>query len=327
MLNSLSEADMAINMNRRDFLKGCRDVSLMVFGSTIFTHEIAEGFTMLSEAERPQVIFIQSQCCTGCSISATYGNESDFIDFITNIIRLQVHPNISFSQGVDYMSMIDQVADSGPFYLVCEGSIPAGMKEACVFNEEPMYDYMHKLMNKAAAIISSGTCACYGGIPASNQNVTGAIPMDEYMRQTGVKKPMIKIPGCPIQPDRLMGTVAYIVATGQLPELVDGKPKKYYGDLIHNQCGRYQAFNQGHYTKDYDKEKLNCLLKNGCRGPVVYSDCPTRRWNGKVNVCIESNTPCIGCIHDDFPFNTPLYLSESSFEDLSWSEMKKKMEK
>lgn len=186
------------NLSRRDFLKKCRDVSVLVFGSTIFTGEIAEGFVKLSASERPQVIFIQSQCCTGCSISTTYGNETDFIDFITNIIRLQVHPNLSFSQGgEDYMAMIEEVANSGPFYLVCEGSIPAGMKEACIFNDVPMYDYMHTLMNKAAAIVSSGTCACSGGIPASNQNVTGAIPMDEYMRRTGgVSKPMVKIPGC-----------------------------------------------------------------------------------------------------------------------------------
>ncbi len=316
-----------MKMNRRQFLENCAKVSTLVFGSCVFTNEIAEGFTRLSESQRPQLIFIQSQCCTGCSISATYGNEEDFIDFISNIVRLQVHPNLSFSQGVDYMKSIEEVSNSGPFYLVCEGSVPAGMKEACIFNDVPMYDYLHKLMKKAAAIVASGTCACYGGIPASNQNVTGAIPIDTYMKRQGVNKPLIKIPGCPINPDRLLGTVAYIVATGKIPELSGGVPKKYYPDLIHNQCGRYQAFNQGHYTKNFEKEKLNCLLKNGCRGPVTYSDCPTRRWNGKVNVCIESNTPCIGCIHKDFPFKTALYLEEESFKDMTWSEMKKQLEK
>jgi len=314
-------------MNRREFLKKCGEVSTLVFGSTIFTNQIAEGFTLLSESERPQVVFIQSQCCTGCSISATYGNEADFIDFISNLIRLQVHPNLSFSQGHDYMETLNEVIDNGPFYLVCEGSVPAGMKEACMFNDEPMYDYLHKVIDKAAAVISSGTCACYGGIPASNQNVTGAVSIEKYMQMKSINKPIIKIPGCPIQPDRLMGTVAYIVATGQIPELVDGKPKQYFNDLIHNQCGRYQAFNQDKYTSDYATEKYNCLLKNGCRGPVTVSDCPTRRWNGKVNVCIESNAPCIGCIHEEFPFNSPLYLAEESFKDLSWSELKKEMEK
>lgn len=316
-----------MNMTRRQFLENCAKVSSMVFGSCVFTNEIAEGFTRLSESKRPQLIFIQSQCCTGCSISATYGNEEDFINFISNIVRLQVHPNLSFSQGTDYMRSIIEVSNSGPFYLVCEGSVPARMKEACIFNDEPMYDYLHKLMKKAAAVVASGTCACYGGIPASNQNVTGAIPIDEYMRRMKVNKPLIKIPGCPINPDRLLGTVAYIVATGKIPELVKGVPKKYYPDLIHNQCGRYQAFNQGHYTKNFETEKLNCLLKNGCRGPVTYSDCPTRRWNGKVSVCIESNAPCIGCIHQEFPFRTALYLEEESFKDLTWSEMKKQMEK
>lgn len=314
-------------ISRREFLDNCAKLSALIFGSCAFTNEIAEGFTRMSAAKRPQLIFIQSQCCTGCSISTTYGNEEDFISFISSLVKLQVHPNLSFSQGDDYIRTIEEVSSSGHFYLVCEGSVPAGMKEACIFNDMPMYDYLHTLMNKATAIVASGTCACYGGIPASNQNVTGAIPIDKYMNLTGVHKPLIKIPGCPINADRLLGTVAYIIATGKIPALRDGVPKKYYPDLIHNQCGRYQAFNQDHYTKNFDREKYNCLLKNGCRGPVTYSDCPTRRWNGKVSVCIESNTPCIGCINKEFPFKSSLYLEEESFKDLTWADMKKMLGK
>jgi len=310
-------------LSRREFLKHCRNISVAAFGSQIFAAEIAEGFTKLKASSKPQIMFIQSQCCTGCSISLTYGNDTNFVDFLTTFVRLQAHPNLSFSQGHDYMETIHKMIDEGGYFLVFEGSIPMGIKEACMFDDVPMAEFAKKVMSKAAAVVANGTCASYGGIPASNMNVTGAVSVDKYMKDNGIKTPLIKIPGCPIQPDRLMGPVAYIVATGKLPPLKDGKPKKYYNDIIHNQCGRYQAFNQGHYTHDLDKEKEYCLLKKGCRGPITHSDCPTRRWNGRVSVCIESNAPCIGCIHDNFPFNSQLYLSDSSFQDMSWEEMKK----
>lgn len=309
-------------LSRREFLKHCRNLSIAIAGTEIFAHDIAHGFMSLSAEQKPKVVFIQSQCCTGCSVSATYGNEIDFIDFITNVIRLQVHPNLSFSQGEDYMRVLEETVSEGGFYLVLEGSIPMGIKEACMFGDEPIADYLKHVIPKAAAIVASGTCAAYGGIPASNQNVTGAIPVDEYMKREGLKKPLIKIPGCPISPDRLMGTVAYIVATGKLPELVDGKPKQYFGELLHDHCGRYQAFNQDKYLENYAAQKTECLLKVGCRGPVTKTDCATRRWNGKISVCVESNSPCIGCIHPNFPFRTQMYLSAKQFQDASWNQMK-----
>lgn len=316
-----------MDITRRKFLESCAQVSALVFGSCVFTNEIAEGFNKLSKAAKPQLIFIHGQSCTGCSISTTYGNEDNFIDFVTRVVRLQVHPNLSFSQGKDYLRSVIEVSNSGSFILVVEGSIPATIKKACMFGNQTLYDYLHKLMQKASAIVASGTCACYGGVPASGQNLTGAMPVDAYMREKGVHKPLIKIPGCPVNPDRLMGTVAYIVGTGKMPAMKDGVPKQYYPDVIHNQCGRYQAFNQDRYTENFETTKHNCLLKNGCRGPITFSDCPTRRWNGKVNFCIESNTPCIGCINKDFPFKSSLYLEEKSFRDKSWSDMKKQLEK
>lgn len=310
-------------LSRRDFLKKCRDMSLVAFGTHIFWPQVAEGFVRLSSDKRPQVIFIQGQCCTGCSISLTYGNDADFIEFITKMIRLQVHPNLSFSQGSDYFDVMNKIVDEGNFVLVFEGTIPVEMKKACMMHDMPLYDFMKKVVSKASAIVASGTCSSHGGIPASNMNVTGAVPMDAYLEMINVSKPLIKVPGCPVQPDRIMGTVAYLVATGALPEMKNGKPKMYYGDLIHNNCGRYQAFNQDKYCEDYAQSKHECLLKKGCRGPITESDCPTRRWNGKTSVCVEANAPCIGCIHPDFPFQSSLYLSQKMFDEATWSQMKK----
>lgn len=308
-------------LSRREFLRRCRDISIAVAASPLYTNEIAHGFIKLAESAKPKVMFIQSQCCTGCSISATYGNEFDFIDFITRIINLQVHPNLSFAQGHSYIQQIKDMTKEGGYYLVLEGSIPLGIPEACMIDDMPMSEFLKPIVKNAGAVVSNGTCASYGGIPASNMNVTGAVSVEKYLSMNNINTPMIKIPGCPIQPDRLMGTVAYIVATGKLPELVNGTPKKYFGELIHNACGRYKSFANDQYINKFAHEHMDCLLKKGCRGPVTFADCPTRRWNGKTNVCIEANTPCVGCVNPDFPFNEPMYLNASTVTEIPWSNL------
>lgn len=310
-------------LSRRDFIKRCRDISVAVFGAEIFAADIAEGFMKIAASKRPQIAFVQGQSCTGCTVSMTYGNETDFIDFVTRLVRVQVHPNLSFSQGHGYMQLLDSVTSVGGHVLVLEGSIPARMKKACLLGEEPLYNALKKHLEKASAVVACGTCACSGGIPASGRNETGSIDIAQYMRQVGINKPLIKIPGCPIQPDRLMGTVAYIVATGRLPEMKNNIPVKYFGDLIHNNCHRFQYFSQDIYLKDFNTDKHSCLLKKGCRGTITKSDCPTRRWNGGVNVCVESNTPCVGCVNEKWPFKENIYYESRNIEDLPWNDFKK----
>lgn len=314
-------------LSRRDFLKRCRDISIVAFGAEIFASDIAEGFMKIASSSRPLVSFIQGQSCTGCSVSLTYGNETNFIDFIMKLIRLQVHPNLSFSQGESYMEMLESVSAKGGHVLVVEGSIPAKMKKACMLGEHTLYDDLEKHMKNAFAVISLGACACFGGIPASNMNETGAISVEKYMSEKGINKPHIKIPGCPIQPDRFMGTVAYIIATGGLPKLENGIPVQYFGELIHNNCPRFQYFSQDIYLNDFNKDKHTCLLKRGCRGTITKADCPTRRWNGSVNVCIESNTPCIGCVSEHWPFASDIYIDAKNVEDEPWSSFKKLSER
>lgn len=309
-------------INRRDFLKHCIGISAFVFGSEAFGPQIAEGFMKISSADRPKLVFIQGQSCTGCTTSVAYGNETDFIDFITKMVRLQVHPNLSFSQGEGYLDLLNETAEKGDYVLVLEGSIPAKMKKACFLGDSPLYDVLHKYIEKATAVVASGSCSCFGGIPASGGNETGAIDVEEYMRRHSLTKPLIKIPGCPVHPDRLMGTVAYIVGTGNLPKMDNGIPVQYFGDLIHNNCPRFQYFSQDIYLTDYENEKHSCLLKKGCRGTITKSDCSLRRWNGGVNICVESNAPCVGCINEKWPFKQNIYVEAKDVKDLQWYDFK-----
>lgn len=313
-------------LSRRAFMKMCAGISATAFGSTLLAPEVAEGFMKLADSEKPSVAFVQGQCCAGCSVSLTYGNEADFLDFILRVINLQVHPTFSFDQGRSYLDDLERVLDSGKCILVVEGTIPKIAKEACWLGDKPLYDRMQDIIERASMVISSGTCSTYGGIPASGENLTGAIPVKQFMTDNGIIKPLLFVPGCPVNPDRLMGTLAYIAATGNFPALMDSLPVMYYKDLIHNHCSRHQFFTQDIYLKSFDMDKDSCLLKKGCRGTITYADCPTRRWNHKTSVCVESNTPCIGCIHHNWPFRSDIYLDVEDVVDIPWSVMKERYE-
>jgi len=312
--------------SRREFMKICAGISAAAFGSEIFLPQIAEGFVKLSESKRPAVIFIQGQCCAGCSVSLTYGNESEFSDFILRVVNLQVHPTLSLAQGKSYMDEMEDALSTGKCIVVVEGTIPGIVKEACYLGDEPLFDKLQSILKRAAMIVSSGTCSCYGGISASGENLTGAMPVSLYLETMNIIKPQIAVPGCPVNPDRLMGTVAYIAATGNFPPLIGGKPEMYYKDLIHNHCSRHQFFTQEIYLENYDTTKDACLLKKGCRGTITYSDCPTRRWNKKTSVCVESNTPCVGCINMHWPFVSDIYLNAKYVQDIPWSIMQQRFE-
>lgn len=313
-------------LTRRDFLKKCRNISLLMCGSTLLTRSLAEGFLQLAE-EPPALAFVHAQNCMACTTSMMYGNDFDFLDFLSHVGHLEVHPALSFAQGADYLATLERVAARKNFLLIVEGSIPSRPREACYLGDKPLYDVLAGYAAKARMVIASGSCACYGGIPASGTNRTGALPVAAYLDECGVKVPVLRIPGCPVHPDHLMGSVAYVAATGKIPPLHEGSklPSEYFGELLHNRCSRFQHFSQDLFVEDFAKDKNNCLLKRGCRGPITYSDCPVRRWNRRTSVCVESNTPCVGCMSPRWPFASDLYLEAKEVEDLPWSMMKQKI--
>ena len=318
---------MEKQISRRQFLKKCRDLSLLVCGSLAISRNIADGFIRLAQ-EPLKVVFIQGQNCLGCTISMTYGNEYDFSSFIQRVINLQVHPALSFNQGESYISSLKQAVATGGHILVIEGSIPVMVKTACYLGEHPLADVLADYAKSAKVVICSGTCASHGGIPASGENELGVISATKYLQQRGVTVPVVPISGCPVHPDHLMGTMAYIASTGNIPPTTKtGQPAEYFDETIHNRCARFQHFTQDNYLTDYNTEPDYCLLKQGCRGPVTYSDCSSRRWNGKVSYCIDCGSPCVGCKNKDWPYDNQIYLSAKSFEDIAWSAMKNKTRK
>ncbi|WP_456433998.1 hydrogenase small subunit [Thermosulfuriphilus sp.] len=289
-----------MNLNRRDFLKFCGRLALAFCGNAALGSDFAEAFIRIARKEVP-VIWLTGQACSGDSVSLVYGDSPSLVPILTNLVDLKFHPVLSVAQGEMVLQIIEEVSSKGQFVLCFEGAIPTKMPEACTVAEQSLIDLLERVIVSAAAVIACGTCASYGGIPRANPE-TGAVSIFDFVKERGLGKPVVRIPGCPMNSLRFTGTVAYFVAYGKLPPLdKDNRPLMYYEDIIHHNCQRYQYFVQDLYATDYNQKKF-CLFRMGCRGPVTRADCPLRRWNGGTSWCVAANTPCVGCAHPDWPW-------------------------
>jgi hydrogenase small subunit len=214
-----------------------------------------------------------------------------------------------------------------PFVLVIEGSIPNEKikKEGywSGFGNDPATgqpmttnEWIDRLAPKALLVLAVGTCATYGGIHAMSGNPTGAMGLLDYLgwnwkSHAGI--PIVCVPGCPIQPDNLSETIAYLLyqAAGQAPMIPldkEHRPKWLFEQTVHEGCDRAGYYEQGDFAREYGSEK--CLVKIGCWGPVVNCNVPKRGWMGGIGGCPNVGGICIGCTMPGFPDKFMPFMDE-----------------
>src|SRR6202042_1735752 len=205
-----------------------------------------------------------------------------------------------------------------PFVLVVEGSIPnekikkEGYWAALGTNPDTgqpitTCEWIDRLAPKALAIIGAGTCAAYGGIHAMAGNPTGAMGLADYLgwdwkSKTGI--PIVNVPGCPVQPDNFMETLLYLFrqAAGSAPMIPldeNMRPKWLFGETVHEGCDRGGYYEQGDFAEELGRKQ--CIVKQGCWGPVVQCNVGKRGWMGGIGGCPNVGGICIGCTMPGFP--------------------------
>ena len=133
-------------------------------------------------------------------------------------------------------------------------------------------------------MVAVGTCATYGGIPAMKNNPTGAMGLADYLGWKFKSKaglPIVNIPGCPAQGDNITETLMYLVLAlagmAPPPELDDQlRPKWLFGRTVREGCNRAGFTEQGNFATEYGSDH-RCLVKLGCKGPVVKCNVPAAR--------------------------------------------------
>ncbi len=263
--------------------------------------------------------------CDGDSFSMTAATSPSIEDLVQGIVpgmpRLLLHhPLLAFENGQEFMTAWFDAAEGklDPFILVVEGSIPneqlsgegywAGLGSDPETGQPiPTTEWISLLAARAAAVVAVGTCATYGGVPAMKGNPTGAMGLPDYLGWEWKSKegvPIVCIPGCPAQPDNITETILYLtlMLSGKAPaiELDDSlRPKWLFNRTVHENCNRAAFYEQGEFATEYGSRK--CMVKLGCKGPVVKCNVGQRGWVRGRGGCPNVGGICIGCTMPGFP--------------------------
>ncbi len=294
-------------LDRREFIKLAAALST-AFGVNGLPEPVAAALRSIDPATVPKLVYLQGQSCTGCSISLLQAEAPSPLAMITDYSQLAFHADLSATSGKQSLDLIESFISgkAGDYILAVEGAIPEAMPEACIIGHRTFASWLEQAATTMTAAVAIGSCACDGGIPAAEGNLTGAVGLGEFYGKRSISKPVINIRGCSVHPDWVWHTIIHLVKIG-LPTLTDeGSPSRFYARSVHETCPRYHDFQQEIFA-----EKLGdrgCLFKLGCLGPQTLADCSTRWWNGGRTWCIDANAPCIGCSSPafarkkDFPF-------------------------
>ena len=300
-----------MKLTRRDFLKAASAVAtaLGVPASGLLGLREALG---TETSDLPPIVWLQAQSCTGCSVSLINTISLMPIDeLLLGVLDLDFHPTVMAGAGSMAVEAAEKAYNDGdgPYILVVEGAIPTEANgQYCHLWEtetpdgvvvETAIEAVQRYAASAHLVIAVGTCAAYGGMVAGAPNPTGALGVRDVV---GDDVPVVNIPGCPAHPDWIVGTIAYVLANGEVPPLDrDGRPKVFFGTKVHDQCPRRNT------EKVQELGEYGCLNALGCNGPNTRSDCPTRMWNAGgpgedgVNWCVGAGSPCYGCTEPSFP--------------------------
>jgi hydrogenase small subunit len=221
-------------------------------------------------------------------------------DLLINTINLAYHPNLMAAAGDTAVGVAREVYGAGGYVLAVEGGIPTAFGgNACWAWTENGHDVtfadaVTSLASRAAAVLSVGTCAAWGGIAAAYPNPTGVKSVS-----TVLGKATVNIPGCPPHPDWMVWTIAKLL-TGSLGSLDEyGRPTGLFPKKVHDVCPRKGKGEITTYGVDG-----KCMKTLGCQGPKTLANCPTLQWNNGANWCVDANNPCIGCTNPTFPAST-----------------------
>ena len=295
-------------VSRRDFLEYCGGLCVVL---GVGKSEAPTMVRALLAPQRPPVIWLQLQECTGCVESVLRTAEPTIGDLVLDVISLDYQHTLMAGAGHSVESaMKDSMrANAGKYILLVTGSIPT--KDGgiyCTVGGRTAEDILVEAAKDAAAVVAIGACAHWGSVQAARPNPTGAVGVDNIIKD----KPVVNIAGCPPIGDVVTATVVHFLTFNRLPALdAEGRPLFAYGARIHDQCPRRANFDAGQFVEEFDDEAARkgwCLYHVGCKGPATFSPCPIFQWNTRTNWPIGAGHPCIGCTEPNFwDTMTPFY--------------------
>ena len=285
-------------VSRRDFLKFCTVMAGTLALESTFAPRIARA---LESPKRVPVIWLEFQDCAGCTESFLRASRPTAAELVLDVLSVDYHETIMAASGHLAEEAKAATIDVGGYLLVVEGSIPTARDGIyCTIGGQTAVDILEEAAAGALAVVAVGNCATFGGLPKAVPNPTGAVGVTDLVTD----KPVLNLPGCPLNVVNLTATVVHFLTFGELPAVDDlHRPLFAHGARIHDNCERRGHFDASEFVRAWGDEghgKGWCLYQMGCKGPVTYHNCPTVRWNEGASWPVGSGHGCIGCSEPDF---------------------------
>lgn len=296
---------LELGISRRRFLSFCAGMASLMALPQAMVPQLAAAATART---RPSVVYMSFQECTGCLESMVnsfaFRGGTTIDNLILNLISLDYQETLMAASGEQAEEQLRTVTQTAGYVLVVDGSIPAQWDNGYfISGERSGVARFRDAAKNARLILAVGTCASFGGLPKAAPNPTGAVSIQTLMRQLGISKPLINLPGCPPIPEVMTGVILYYLARG-MPDLDDlRRPAMFYGETVHDECYREETYEDGPLAHSFDDaaaRRGGCLIKLGCKGPVTHNACATIKWNQGTSFPMMSGHGCIGCSEPDF---------------------------
>lgn len=191
------------------------------------TRRIARTLDELYQGRAP-ILWLQGRSCSRCSVSLLHSQAAGPGELLTRYIGLSFQNMLCSGTGDLALELVNDLISQGDYLLVVEG--------ACHPGDQRFGEQLARAARNAKAVLAVGTCAAFGGGPAAEGNLLGAASVPEYLANAGIQRPIIRMPGCPVNPEWLVGTIVHSLKFG-LPALdAKGRPLAYFPNCIDDEC-------------------------------------------------------------------------------------------
>ncbi len=274
---------------------------------------VSEGVKHLNKVP---IIWLELADCSGNSEGFIKNVNPSVEDLILDYISLDYHELLMAASGDNSENALDSVIKNDKYILMVEGAIPLGLEGKFLrigSKGETGADLLKRVAKDAMAVFAIGSCALDGGVVAAAPNPTGAVGVSEALQRDDI----INLPGCPVNPINIVGTLLHYLMFEELPKLDEkNRPLWAYSYRIHDNCERRGHYDMDEFVEEWGDEGAKqgwCLFHMGCKGPYTNLNCSLAKFNEGTSWPVQVGHGCIGCGEGKIAFDR--YANNRMLED------------
>jgi quinone-reactive Ni/Fe-hydrogenase small subunit len=265
--------------------------------------QVVEG--AVCNLNKVPIIWLELSDCSGNSEAFIKSTNPAIEDLIFDYISLDYHELIMSANSDQSETILEDIISNqkGEYILIVEGAVPLALDGKYLRigpRGETGIELLQKTAKDAALVLAVGSCALDGGVVAATPNPTKAVGVSEALQRDDI----INLPGCPVNPTNIVGTLLSYLMFEELPTLDKyNRPLWAYEGRIHDNCERRGNYELGEFVKEWGDEgakKGYCLFEMGCKGPYANVNCPTMKFNGGTSWPVQAGHGCMACTEMGF---------------------------